>query len=97
VRAVAAVDYMRVRAFPFGPAVSDFLAQHQPCYVIEQNRDAQLRSLLALETGTPLDAMTPILDYGGLPLTASVVIRAVAGETTPALPISQLRAEALPL
>jgi 2-oxoglutarate ferredoxin oxidoreductase subunit alpha len=46
-------------------------------FVVEQNRDAQLRSLLAIETGMPRDAMIPVLDYGGLPLTASIVVNAV--------------------
>jgi 2-oxoglutarate ferredoxin oxidoreductase subunit alpha len=69
-----AVDYMRIRGFPFGSAVADFLAKHRRCFVVEQNRDAQLRSLLAIETGTPLDKMIPVLDYGGMPLTAGFVV-----------------------
>jgi 2-oxoglutarate ferredoxin oxidoreductase subunit alpha len=68
------VDYMRIRGFPFGKSVSAFLAQHRRCFIVEQNRDAQLRSLLAIETGTPLDKMIPVLDYGGLPLTAGYVV-----------------------
>ena len=39
---------------------------------------AQLRSLLAIETGVPRDNMTPVLDYGGMPLTANVVVTAIA-------------------
>jgi 2-oxoglutarate ferredoxin oxidoreductase subunit alpha len=73
-----AADYMRVRAFPFGSAVRDFMAKHRRCFVVEQNRDAQLRSLLAIETGTPLEKMIPVLDYGGLPLTAGFVVREIA-------------------
>ncbi|MGH7664024.1 MAG: 2-oxoacid:acceptor oxidoreductase subunit alpha [Gemmatimonadaceae bacterium] len=72
-----AVDYMRIRAFPFDAAVGEFLSAHNRCFVIEQNRDAQLRSLLALETGHPRDAMTPVLDYGGMPLAADHVVREV--------------------
>ena len=71
------VDYMRVRAFPFGPSVRAFIDAHERCYVVEQNRDGQLRSLLALETGIARDRMTSILDYGGLPLTADRVVRGV--------------------
>jgi len=52
-------------------------------YVVEQNRDAQLRAMLAIETGFPRDRMTPVLDWGGLPLTAKVVIDAVAGAERP--------------
>ncbi|HYD52030.1 MAG TPA: hypothetical protein VEA99_05360, partial [Gemmatimonadaceae bacterium] len=50
---------------------------HRRVFVVEQNRDAQLRSLLALETGVARDAMTPVLDWGGLPLTAGVVVEGV--------------------
>ena len=72
-----ALDYMRIRAFPFGKDVAEFLESHERCFVVEQNRDAQLRSLLTIETGAPRDCMTSILDYGGLPLTAGVVVHAV--------------------
>jgi 2-oxoglutarate ferredoxin oxidoreductase subunit alpha len=68
---------MRVRAFPFGPAVSRFLQNHERVFVVEQNRDAQLRSLLALETGMPRDSMIPILDYGGVPLSAEPIVERV--------------------
>ena len=72
------VDYMRIRGFPFDAPVHRFLLDHERVFVVEQNRDAQLRSLLAIETGMPRDQMTPVLDYGGLPLTARVVVNAVA-------------------
>ena len=72
------VDYMRIRAFPFGEAVRHFLDSHETVFVVEQNRDAQLRSLLTIETGVPRDRLTPILDYGGLPLTAERVTGDVA-------------------
>jgi 2-oxoglutarate/2-oxoacid ferredoxin oxidoreductase subunit alpha len=73
-------DYLRIRGFPFGGRVERFLRAHERVFVVEQNRDAQLRSLLAIETGFPRDAMIPVLDYGGLPLTADVVVEAVAKE-----------------
>ena len=73
-------DYMRVRGFPFGRAVREFIDAHERCFVVEQNRDAQLRSLLAIETGVARDRMTPLLDYGGLPLTAERVVRGVVGQ-----------------
>ena len=71
------VDVMRVRGFPFNDEVREFLGKHEPVFVIEQNRDAQLRSLFAIELGVPRDEMNPILDYGGMPLTAKVVVDAV--------------------
>lgn len=72
-----AVDVMRIRAFPFGSEVREFFDAHDRNFVIEQNRDAQLRALLAVELGIPRDSMTSILDYGGMPLTAKVVVDGV--------------------
>ncbi|MDB4914478.1 MAG: putative 2-oxoglutarate ferredoxin-oxidoreductase alpha subunit [Gemmatimonadetes bacterium] len=77
-------DYMRIRAFPFDTPVREFLDAHQTIFVVEQNRDAQLRSLLAIETGKPRDDMISVLDYGGMPLTARVVVSAVTATLTPA-------------
>jgi len=74
-----AVDVMRIRGFPFGEEVREFIEAHDRVFVVEQNRDGQLRSLLAIELGIPLDDMIPILDYGGMPLTAKVVVNAVRG------------------
>jgi 2-oxoglutarate/2-oxoacid ferredoxin oxidoreductase subunit alpha len=71
------VDTLRIRGFPFDQPVEQFLRAHERLFVVEQNRDAQLRSLLALETGHPRDRMTPILDYGGTPLSAEVVVRGI--------------------
>jgi 2-oxoglutarate ferredoxin oxidoreductase subunit alpha len=71
------VDFMRIRGFPFDAPVREFLAEHEVNFVIEQNRDAQLRSLLAIETGFPRDAMIAVLDYAGMPLTAQTVVDAV--------------------
>jgi len=74
------VDYMRIRAFPFAAAVRTFLESHPQCYVVEQNRDAQLRTLLAIETGVARDKLMSILDYGGLPLTADRVVSAIRAQ-----------------
>jgi 2-oxoglutarate ferredoxin oxidoreductase subunit alpha len=72
-------DYLRVRAFPFGAEVEQFLASHQTVFVVEQNRDAQLRSLLTLETAVEKARLHSILHYSGLPMTAEFVTRAVLG------------------
>lgn len=81
------VDYMRIRAFPFAPSVKTFLETHPRTYVVEQNRDGQLRTLLAIETGLARDSMSSILDYGGLPLTADRVVHGVLdGERGRAVP-----------
>jgi 2-oxoglutarate ferredoxin oxidoreductase subunit alpha len=74
------VDYMRVRAFPFAPSIRGFIESHPRCHVVEQNRDGQLRTLLAIETGIARERMTSVLDYGGLPLTADRVVNGVLSE-----------------
>jgi 2-oxoglutarate ferredoxin oxidoreductase subunit alpha len=74
---------MRIRAFPFAASVRAFIEAHTRCYVVEQNRDGQLRTLLAIETGLARDSMTSILDYGGMPLTADRVVKGVHGTSHP--------------
>ena len=61
-------DYCRIRAFPFGKKVRDFLEQHERVFVVEQNRDAQLKTLLMAETLYPAARLHSILHYGGLPM-----------------------------
>jgi len=77
------VDYLRVRAFPFGQVVEDFLAAHERIYVIEQNRDAQLRSLLTLETKAPKEKLRSVLVYGGFPLSARHVVDGITRQEKP--------------
>jgi 2-oxoglutarate ferredoxin oxidoreductase subunit alpha len=71
------LDYMRVRGFPFGDEVRKFLNGHDVNFVVEQNRDAQLRSLLMLETGTPVEKLESVRYYGGYPMSAHHVISGV--------------------
>ena len=71
------IDYMRVRAFPFGAEVEDFLASHSQIFVVEQNRDAQLRSLLTLETAVEKAKLRSILHYSGLPIASSAIVEGV--------------------
>jgi 2-oxoglutarate ferredoxin oxidoreductase subunit alpha len=70
-------NYCRIRAFPFGKKVQRFLEQHERIYVVEQNRDAQLKSLLALETDYPKHRMQSILSYGGLPIDCRCIMAAI--------------------
>jgi 2-oxoglutarate ferredoxin oxidoreductase subunit alpha len=72
-----ALDYLRVRAFPFGPEVEEFLARHSTVFVLEQNRDAQFRSLLTLETAVEKRKLHSILHYDGMPLAAAFIVEAV--------------------
>ena len=72
-----ALDYMRVRGFPFGDDVRKFLEAHEVNFIVEQNRDAQLRSLLMLETGVPVEKLESVRYYGGFPMSAHHVISGV--------------------
>jgi len=76
-RAGTAIDYLRVRSFPFGTEVEEFLAAHQTIFVVEQNRDAQLRSLLTLETAVDKKKLHSILHYNGLPMAADCIVDGV--------------------
>ena len=71
------LDYLRVKAFPFGEAVTEFLHRHKRIFVVEQNRDAQLKSLLTLETDYPKERMESILHYSGLPIDCRCVVEGV--------------------
>ena len=72
-----AADYLRVRGFPFDPAVEEFLMAHEVNFVVEQNRDGQLKSLLTLETRVPKERLRSVRYFGGLPLSADHVVRGV--------------------
>ncbi|MFH1158186.1 MAG: 2-oxoacid:acceptor oxidoreductase subunit alpha [Pseudomonadota bacterium] len=65
-----AFDSLRIRAFPFTKEIEDFIAAHDEVFVIEQNRDAQMRSLLINECGIDPKKMVKILIYSGMPITA---------------------------
>ena len=77
------IDYMRVRAFPFGQDVEDFLAAHSQIFVVEQNRDAQFRSLLALETKVEKSKLLSLLHYSGLPISSSFIVEGVLAHVRP--------------
>jgi len=74
------LNYCRIKAFPFDDAVREFIDKHDQIYVVEQNRDAQLRSLLMLDAGIPQTKLQPMLHYNGLPLDASFVVDSVLAE-----------------
>ena len=75
-----ATDFMRIRGFPFDGAVEEFLNAHPFNFIVEQNRDAQLRSLLTLETGVSKDKLRSVLVYGGFPLSAKRVIDKISAQ-----------------
>ncbi|WP_180541439.1 2-oxoacid:acceptor oxidoreductase subunit alpha [Nevskia soli] len=75
-------DFMRIRAFPFGREVEQFIADHEFCFVVEQNRDSQLKSMLILETAAPKEKLQSVLVYGGFPLSARTVVDEITRQLT---------------
>jgi 2-oxoglutarate/2-oxoacid ferredoxin oxidoreductase subunit alpha len=73
-------NYMRICGFPFHNNVQSFMYEHEMCFIVEQNRDAQLRSLLTLETCVPKDRLRSVLVYGGFPLSARHVVDGIMNE-----------------
>jgi len=84
------LDRMRVRAFPFHSSVNSFVADHDFVYVVEQNRDAQLRSLIVNECGIDPVRLIPILHYDGTPITARFIAGAI-GEHLDQLKVTPMR------
>jgi 2-oxoglutarate ferredoxin oxidoreductase subunit alpha len=78
-----AVDYMRVRAFPFSEDVERFLSAHKLLFVVEQNRDAQFKSLLTLETSVEKSKLRSLLYYNGLPISSTFIVDGVLAEVRP--------------
>ena len=72
------LDTLRVRAFPFDDEVLDFIAAHERVFVVEQNRDAQMRMLLVNEGEIDPAKLVPILHYDGTPITARFIVKAIA-------------------
>jgi len=83
------LDALRIRAFPFHDDVMDFISRHEKVFVVEQNRDAQLRTLLINEGSINPARLIPILHYDGTPITARF-IRAAIAEKAPALNVVPL-------
>ncbi|MFA7616751.1 MAG: 2-oxoacid:acceptor oxidoreductase subunit alpha [Weeksellaceae bacterium] len=71
------LDAIRIKAFPFNQTVEDFIHSHDRVYVVEQNRDAQLRSLLMIELEIDPKKLIKILNYDGMPITADDIIKRV--------------------
>jgi 2-oxoglutarate/2-oxoacid ferredoxin oxidoreductase subunit alpha len=84
------LNRLRVRAFPFHSSVTSFIAEHDFVFVIEQNRDAQLRSLIVNECGIDPIRLVPILHYDGTPITARFIARAI-GDHLDAFKVTPLR------
>jgi 2-oxoglutarate ferredoxin oxidoreductase subunit alpha len=82
------LDALRVRGFPFCDEIYEFVAAHERVFVVEQNRDAQLRTLLVNEGEIDPAKLVPVLHYDGTPITA----RFIAGEIGQILALGQIGA-----
>jgi 2-oxoglutarate ferredoxin oxidoreductase subunit alpha len=71
------IDRLRVRAFPFHAEVAEFVKQHDQVFVVEQNRDGQLRTLMTGELALDPARLVPILHYDGTPITARFIAQAI--------------------
>jgi 2-oxoglutarate ferredoxin oxidoreductase subunit alpha len=71
------LDAMRVKAFPFGKDFTDFIASHEKVFVIEQNRDAQFKSLMMIELGVNPAKLVSVLNYDGTPITADNILQQI--------------------
>jgi len=84
------LDRLRVRAFPFHSSVASFIADHDFVFMVEQNRDAQLRSLIVNECGIDPVRLVPVLHYDGTPITARFIAHAISHHLD-ALKVTPLR------
>ncbi len=76
-REALGVNHLRLRAFPFSDEVADFIGRHDFLFVVEQNRDAQMRHLLIAEAGIAAEKLVPVTNYDGFPLTAQFLVDAI--------------------
>ncbi len=87
------LDTLRIRAFPFHDEVDDFISNHDQLFVVEQNRDGQLRTLLVNECEVDPAKLIPVLHFDGTPITARFIIREIA-ESLAALNIQPIKKSA---
>ncbi len=71
------LDAMRVKAFPFGKEFVDFINSHEKVFIIEQNRDAQFRSLMMIELSANPEKLVSVLNYDGTPITADNILQQI--------------------
>ena len=76
------IDSMRVRALPFNQDIADFIDAHDEVFVVEQNRDAQFRTLLINELEINPAKLTPVLNYDGMPITADKILKEITKGVT---------------
>jgi 2-oxoglutarate ferredoxin oxidoreductase subunit alpha len=76
------VDAIRIRSFPFNKTVEEFIHSHEPVFVIEQNRDAQMKTLLMIELGANPEKLVSVLNYDGMPITADNIYQQIKKHPT---------------
>jgi 2-oxoglutarate ferredoxin oxidoreductase subunit alpha len=74
------LNYCRIKAFPFSDEVGEFIEQHDVIYVVEQNRDAQLRTLLIIDIEADQSKLVSLLHYNGMPINSGFVVDGVLEE-----------------
>jgi 2-oxoglutarate ferredoxin oxidoreductase subunit alpha len=74
------LNYCRAKAFPFSESVKEFIERHDVVYVVEQNRDAQLRTLLMLDCDADPARLVSLLHYNGMPINAGFIVNGVLKE-----------------
>ena len=84
------VDALRVRGFPFHSSVLDFIEAHDHVFVVEQNRDGQLRHMLTIECGIDPAQLIPVLHYDGTPITARFITKAIASRLAVFSPLKEV-------
>lgn len=72
------VDALCLKSFPFNDTVQAFINEHEKIFVIEQNRDAQMKSLLMIELGANPEKLISVLNYDGMPITADYIYQQIA-------------------
>jgi 2-oxoglutarate ferredoxin oxidoreductase subunit alpha len=85
------VDAIRIKSFPFNQNVEDFMNAHEKIFVIEQNRDAQMRSLLVNELSLHPKKLIPVLNYDGMPITADNIVRQISDNVLASRPPSLMK------
>jgi 2-oxoglutarate ferredoxin oxidoreductase subunit alpha len=71
------MDAIRLLSFPFNKSVEDFVRSHKKVFVVEQNRDAQMKSLLTIELQADPAKLISVLNYDGMPITADKIFHEV--------------------
>lgn len=83
-------DAMRLKSFPFNHEVEEFIHSHEKVFIIEQNRDGQMRSLLINELNINPEKLISILNYDGMPISAYTIMTLISKNLTPAINIAPI-------